>query len=272
MKIHEVCLPLALALLLGACTTAPRVPPTGPTGTPRGYPGFDTARYPGEAVMRAWYGSSPYRWVGYYLASPCHRDASWMGTLPTLQRIGWGTAILYVGQQAFENQTVTDTLPPERILCSRSLLTVEQARADAADAVAKATAEGFPPLSVIYLDVERMQEIPPAMVIYYQAWLDAVLRNGRYRAGTYAHRVNAEALYGLAQTAYLISGSRESPPFWVSGGAGFSLDAPPSASGFPFAEVWQGILDVRRSFGGVTLLIDENVATRGSLSVLSPNE
>jgi hypothetical protein len=266
-------LALALALALGACVRVPTQPTApGPRGTPAGHPGFDTARYPGETALRAWFGASPYRWVGYYLASPCHRDPSWMGTLPTIQRIGWGTALLYVGQQAFESQAVDDTLPPERILCSRSLLTVEQARIDAADAVAKATAEGFPPLSVIYLDVERMQEIPPAMVIYYQAWLDAVLRQGRYRPGTYAHRVNAEALYALAQTAYLMSGSRESPPFWVSGGSGFSLDAPPHGSGFPFAEVWQGTLDAQRSYGGVTLLIDENVASRGSPSGLATNE
>ena len=216
--------------------------------------------------MRAWYGASPYRWVGYYLPSPCHRDASWAGTRATLQRIGWGTAVLYVGQQAFENQPVTDTLPPERILCSRSLLTVEQARIDASDALAKTAADGFPPGTVIYLDVERMQEIPPAMVIYYQAWHDAVIADGRYRAGTYAHRLNASALYGLAQTAYLRAGRRESPPFWISGGSGFTLDQPPTTSGFPFAIVWQGVLDVRRTFAGTTLLIDENVASSPSPS------
>src|SRR5687768_8625688 len=112
MTIRKIPLTLALALLLGACTRAPGLPPTsGPTGTPRGYPGFDTGRYPGEAAMRAWYDGSPFRWVGYYLPSPCHRDASWAGTRAALQRIGWGTAVLYVGQQAFENQAVTDTLP-----------------------------------------------------------------------------------------------------------------------------------------------------------------
>src|SRR5690348_1001268 len=107
-------LPLALALVVGACVRVqPPTPAPRPTVTPAGYPGFDTSLYPGEAALRAWFGASPYRWVGYYLASPCHRDASWMGTLPTIQRIGWGTALLYVGQQAFENQAVTDTLPPE---------------------------------------------------------------------------------------------------------------------------------------------------------------
>jgi hypothetical protein len=266
MKIHKVCLPLALVLLLGACAGTPRVPPTGPTGTPRGHPGFDTARYPGEAVMRAWYGASPYRWVGYYLASPCHRDASWTGTRAALARIGWGTAVLYVGQQAFENQAVTDTLPPERILCSRSLLTVEQGRADASDAVAKTAADGFPPGTVIFLDIEPMQQLPAEMMIYYQAWHDGVLADGRFRPGTYAHRSNASALYPMAQTSYLRAGRRETPPFWISGGPGFALDQPPTASGFPSATAWQGALDVLRSFAGTSLQVDENVADRPSPS------
>ena len=267
MTIRRYHLPLALALLLGACAAPPRVPPTGgPTGAPLGYPGFDTARYPGEAAMRAWYDGSPYRWVGYYLPAPCHRDPSWAGTRATLQRIGWGIAVLYVGQQAFETQAVTDTLPPERILCSRSLLTVEQARLDARDAVTRIAADGFPIGTTIFLDVERMEQIPPAMVIYYQAWHDAVLADGRFRPGTYAHRLNAAALYDLAQTSYLRAGRRESPPFWISGGSGFALDQAPTASGFPFAMAWQGALDVRRAHAGTTLLVDENVAASPSPS------
>jgi hypothetical protein len=264
-------LPIALALVLGACTRAPALP-SGPVPrpTPAGHPGFDTGRYPGESALRAWFGASPYRWVGYYLPSPCHRDASWSGTRATVEGIGWGTAILYVGQQAFENQTPNDTLPPERILCSRSLLTTEQARIDAADAVARAAAEGFAPGSVIFLDVEPMREIPAAMEIYYQGWYDAVLADGRFRPGTYAHRSNAAALFALAQAAYLLAGRRESPPFWVSGGTGFALEQAPASSGFPFAEVWQGSLDVRRGYAGTTILIDENVAARPSPSAPSP--
>lgn len=263
---------LRAALLLAAtgCTRAGTLPlpspPTGPVAVPGVHPGFDTSLYPGEAAMRAWWGSSPYRWVGYYLASPCHRDASWMGARPALQRIGWGTAILYVGQQAFEGAAPNDTLPPERIVCSNTLLTAERGRADARDAVAKAAAEGFPAGSTLFLDVERMQQLPPAMVIYYQAWQDEVLRDLRYRPGTYAHRLNAGELYALAQTAYLRAGRRDAPPFWVSGGAGFGLERPPAGSGFPFATVWQGALDTHRTHGGVTLRIDENVATLPSPS------
>jgi hypothetical protein len=53
---------------------------------------------------------------------------------------------------------------------------------------------------------------------------------------------------------------------WVAGGAGFTLDRAPEAAGVPFADVWQGALDVERTWGGVTLTVDENVARRPSPS------
>ena len=61
-------------------------------------------------------------------------------------------------------------------------------------------------------------------------------------------------------------GRRDAPPFWISGGAGFGLERGPGASGFPFARVWQGTLDVQRPYAGVNLRIDENVAARPSPS------
>src|SRR3954452_901062 len=43
--------------------------------------GFDTHTYPGDKTMHAWKNATnaPYSWVGYYLVSPCHKDASWSG-------------------------------------------------------------------------------------------------------------------------------------------------------------------------------------------------
>src|SRR5688572_12361638 len=66
------------------------------------YLGFDTGRYPGDAAMRAWRsGDSPYSWSGYYLKSPCHQDDGWMGKRETLESMGYGLAVLYVGQQTW---------------------------------------------------------------------------------------------------------------------------------------------------------------------------
>src|SRR6516225_9358283 len=67
------------------------------------YIGFDTHTYPGTAVMKAWKQTpgSPYKWVGFYLPAPCHSDTSWVGKRDTIQRLGWGIAIVYVGQQTW---------------------------------------------------------------------------------------------------------------------------------------------------------------------------
>jgi hypothetical protein len=68
----------------------------------RSYPGFDTNIYPGDGNMRAWRDDSHYEWVGYYLKAPCHKDASWSGKRQTLKDMGWGLAVIYVGQQTWD--------------------------------------------------------------------------------------------------------------------------------------------------------------------------
>src|SRR6476646_2782176 len=64
--------------------------------------GFDTSKYPGDDAMQAWRDDGSYEWVGYYLPSaPCHRDASWSGKREQLTQMGWGLAVVYVGQQTW---------------------------------------------------------------------------------------------------------------------------------------------------------------------------
>ncbi|HUE96560.1 MAG TPA: glycoside hydrolase domain-containing protein [Longimicrobiaceae bacterium] len=250
---------LVLIGMIGGCagvtsTIAPDVPV---------YPGFDTSIYPGDGAMRTWRAESPYRWVGYYLPAPCRRDNSWVGKRATLERMGWGIALLYVGQQQWDGTPDPDPgLSPESILCSRTLLTAEQGRRDARDAADRAAAEGFPPGSHIFLDIERTERIGPEMANYYQAWLRGIVQDGRYRPATYAHRINAAALYMLAQGAFALDKASLEPPFWVAGTGGFTLSSHPTRSGAPYADLWQGALDVQREWGGVRLLIDENTATR----------
>lgn len=250
---------LLLASVAGCATPAASPGPRTPV-----YPGFDTQLYPGDETLRVWRDESPYEWIGFYLTSPCHRQATWEGTRERIERMGWGIAVLYVGQQAFEASDPPDPAGP--IICSRTLLTEEQGRIDALDAAAKASAEGFPSGSVIYQNIESMNVIPDSMRTYYTAWQRALLQDGRYVPGTYAHHRNAVALHRLAQEVYRSEGRLETPPFWVAGGSGFSLDQPPWAIGLPFVRIWQGVLDVQRSWGGRALLIDENTATSASPS------
>jgi len=254
---------LLASALAGCAGTRPPEPPPVPT-----FAGFDTWRYPGDDAMQVWREASPYRWVGYYLLSPCRRDSSWVGRRAALERMGWGMAVLYVGQQVFEGEPPPAPDHPTPIRCSHTLLSEEQGRRDAADAVARAAAEGFPPGTTVFLNVERAEALPAPFLAYYRAWVAGVLRDGRYRPGTYAHRRNADALFADALNAYRDAGRADTPPFWVAGGDGFALDRPPREAGLPYAAAWQGALDVERTWGGVTMTVDENVA--GSSSPSAP--
>jgi glycoside hydrolase-like protein len=260
--------------------------------------GFDTSIYPGDDAMRAWKDSdAPYEWVGYYLAAPCHKDASWVGTRETLSRMGWGLAVIYVGQQTWgrtpgkaytETRYVTRkvkqtvrrngrrvtryvrkrvpikvTVQPRAAAgqaCSTQLVGATRGRAEADDAIQKTAAEGFADGTVVFLDVEYMDAVPNAMRDYYSAWVARVLEDGRFRPGIYAHTRNAEVIYGDVNAVYDAAGVSDEPPFWIASGRNFSTDKAPHEVGHDFAAVWQGILDIVETRNGVKMPIDVNVA------------
>jgi hypothetical protein len=228
--------------------------------------------YPGDAAMRAWTApASPYYWTGYYLPAPCHRDSTWSGKYQTLKQMGWGVAALYVGQQDWTQ------IPPsaparagesieQLVTCSASLLSAGQGADEAADAVAKMRGDGLPDGAVIFLDVENVQSVTPALLDYYRAWISGVLRDGRYRPGVYASKANAPALYAAALDVYRSAQSVDVPSFWIASSPGFSLAASPAAVGLGYAKAWQGLFDVNQSWNGVSLRIDVNVAASRSPS------
>ena len=56
----------------------------------------------------------------------------------------------------------------------------------APDAVAKMRADGFPSGSTIFLDIERVNTVSPALLAYYRAWMAAIVLNqGRYGASVH---------------------------------------------------------------------------------------
>jgi hypothetical protein len=64
--------------------------------------------------MLAWRDDNvPYEWVGYYLPAPCHRSDSWSGKRATLTDMGWGLAVIYVGQQTWSGTA------PRKIVTTR---------------------------------------------------------------------------------------------------------------------------------------------------------
>lgn len=261
---------IAAALLLAAaCSRAVAdLPRTGSIDRARGVPGFDTALYPGDSTMRLWRTSSPYRWVGYYLPSPCHREASWAGTRGRLEAMGWGTAVIYVGQQLWEGAPDRSPSDTGAIICSRTLLGAEQGTREADDAIARTRADGFARGTVIYLDIEPMTAIAPAMRDYYRAWIARVLAEGTFRPGVYVHRRNAGEVVADLRAAYEARGAAGTTlPVWLAApDTGFALDAAPSEAGLGPIRVWQGRVNATETWGGRALLIDANVADRPSPS------
>jgi len=258
--------------------------------------GFDTNVYPGDKAMDAWKSSGDYEWVGYYLSAPCHKDDSWSGKRERLVGNGWGLAVIYVGQQTWgqsyspttvkrvvvskkfkssrHRRHVTRTMTRRTVTpvattgdgCSASYVGPAQGSIDARDAMRQATREGFSNGTVLFLDIEHMDRIPQRMRDYYRAWTAAVLADGRYRPGIYAHTKNAGTIYDDVSDVYDQAGREDEPPFWIAGSSGFAPDRAPTDVGHAFASVWQGVLDVVRTHNGVRLPIDISVA-----SVASPS-
>jgi len=266
---------LAPALVLALAVGCARMGTTAPAPATQSFPGFDTGIYPGDEAMRAWLRpNSPYHWVGYYLPAPCRRDTSWAGKRQTLSSMGWGLAVLYVGQQTWEGvpETASADTAPRPIVCSRTLLSAAQGTRDAEDAITRAAAEGFGQGTLIFLDVERMTTIPQSMRDYYRAWVARVLGDGRFRPAIYAHQRNAPEIYGDVRAVFAGAGVRDEPSFWVASptpGA-FELSSSPRNVGFGFARVWQGAIDLRQSWNNVTLRIDANVSDSPSPSMPGP--
>jgi hypothetical protein len=261
--------------------------------------GFDTFAYPGDDAMRAWLtADKPYRWVGYYLSAPCHNDDSWEGKRDTLATMGWGMAVIYVGQQTwgrtpgqkiavtrYVTKRVKQTVKtrsgkrvvryvkkrvPVRVLvaprasrgasCSTQFVNADRGVRDANDAIARTAAEGFANGTTIFLDIERMDRVPKAMRDYYAAWTKRVLEDGRFRPGYYAHSYNADLIYRDVKQVMAAGGVSADPPFWIASTQGFATDKAPSEVGHSFAQVWQGVLDIVETHNGVRLPIDVNVA------------
>ena len=231
------------------------------------YVGFDTHTYPGTATMKAWKNApgAPYSWVGYYFPSPCHADDSWIGKRDTLVSMGWGLAAVYVGQQTW-GKTPRATTPAQRAAirakttCSTDLISGEEGVLDADEATRTAKEEGFPPGSVVFLDIERMDKIPAAMRAYIRAWTARMLKNGIYKPGYYMHRYNAQEIYNDVTAEFRAAGVTAKPRFWIAGGKGFNEGRAPQDVGYAFAGMWQGMLDVARSVADIRLPVDVNVA------------
>ena len=268
-----------------------------------GHMGFDTGVYPGDAALRAWRDAgSPYEWAGYSLPSPCHPAQTWSGKRETLASLGYGTAVLYVGQQTwgrtpgvpykvpvtvtkkvrehvgkgakrrlvtrYVKHTVMRTAPAAKPgeTCNADFVTAKRGVRDGVDAAFRTALEGFPVGTTVFLDIERMDNLPKAMRDYYSAWVRTMLQDGRYRPGIYVHTDNANVVYRDVKREFVAAGHTEEPAFWIAKSAGFDGRKLPSEMGHAFAVVWQGVLDIEQEWAGHRIPIDVNVARMPSPS------
>jgi len=86
------------------------------------------------------------------------------------------------------------------------------------------------------------------------------LADGRFRPGIYVHKANAAAIYDGVRRAYTDMNASGSAIFWVTSSSGFSLNKSPQEVGFPWASIWQGMLEVNQTWNGATLNIDVDIA------------
>ena len=158
------------------------------------------ARYPGDAAMQSWREHAGYDWVGFYLPAPCHKDESWSGKRETIERMGWGVAVVYVGQQTWGRTPRLGARVPAGATCATNLVTPARGRIDADDAIARSLAEGFAFGTAIFLDLEHMDTVPNAMREYYLAWTERRARGRSLSAGVLcAHAERDNGLCGRAR-------------------------------------------------------------------------
>jgi hypothetical protein len=266
--------PAALSTEVLDAVAQPIVQVAAVTATASGkHPGFDTNVYPGDNALRAWKeAGAPYEWVGFYLPAPCHKDASWSGKRAGLAAMGWGTAVIYVGQQTWGKVPLPGSKRAQNAAksgasCNADFVSGDRGRRDGDDAVARTAAEGFPTGTIVFLDVERMERMPPTMRDYYRAWASRVLEDGRFVPGVYVHAHNAAVVNDDLRGVFAKAGVSGDPTVWVASGHNFTREKAPTEVGHDFAMMWQGMLDIVESHGGVKLPIDVNVS-----SVASPSD
>jgi hypothetical protein len=139
------------------------------------YTGFDMNLYPGDAMLPVLHKSFAY--TGYWLnVPPGARVNTWKGKRAVVEQNGFGFLILFNGRLDAE---------------FKKLNPVTTGRADAAKAIAAATAEGFPEHAIIFLDLEEGGRMMPKTAKYVGEWVKAI-RRSKFRPGAYCSGVEVD--------------------------------------------------------------------------------
>jgi Domain of unknown function (DUF1906) len=219
-------------VVLAACLAAASAKPLVAADQPSTYLGFDRNEYPGDANLKGL--RRTFAFAGYWLNDPPGaKSNTWVGTRTRLESEGFGFLVLFNGRLYRELKTNAAGL----------------GKSDAQAAIAAARHEGFPLLTIIFLDQEQGGRLLPEQKAYLFAWIDEVAHAG-FRAGVYCSGIAAKEDGGAsvitAEDIKENAGGREIT-YWVtndacppSPGCAVSRGTPtPRTSGIDFADVWQ---------------------------------
>ena len=231
---------LTMALSFSAITARAQREPVTSTAPPHSYLGFDSDVYPGDAalpILRKTFSFTGY-WVG---PPPEEKSSTWLGKRELLRKLGFGFLVLYRGRTSHE--------------FDKSANGTDQGAFDAQQASSAAKKEGFPPGTIIFLDVEEGGRFSPTYHAYLHAWSAGLTRAG-YRPGVYCSGMAVKETGGVIIVAADDIRAHSAPhefSFWVyndacppSPGCAFAKTPLPSASGVPYARVWQFAQSPRR--------------------------
>jgi hypothetical protein len=196
------------------------------------YLGFDRNEYPGDSSLKIL--RQTFSYTGYWLNNPPGEKANtWSERRVAVEAAGFGFLVLFNGRLYAELKTVANA--------------ARLGKSDAAAAAAAARREGFPVLTVIFLDQEQGGRMLPEQKAYIYAWADGVIAAG-FRAGVYCSGIAAKD-DGNVVTAEDIrqSAAGRDIVYWAindacppAPGCAFPAHPPkPAQSGVRFAEVWQ---------------------------------
>jgi hypothetical protein len=247
------------------CVGQPQLKPD-PTSGPGSYIGFDSNDYPGDGALPTL--RQHFTFAGYWLTNPPGaRENSWKGKREALLRNGFGFLVLANGRLEAEIKKAkrSGTATPSGL-----------GEKDAADAVAAARSEHFPPHTILFLDQEEGGRLTDDQSAYLLAWTEAVAPSG-YLPGVYA---SGQAVPdGPGKTITTVQDIREQVAvqhlheivFWVYQDAcppanGCTLQPPPlAASGTPDIAAWQYAQSPRRK--SITKACSKTYAADGNCYV-----
>jgi hypothetical protein len=230
--------------LLSLSSPLARAQESAPTSnqpdSPHTYLGFDVNEYPGDAALTSL--KQTFAFAGYWLnVPPGAKQNNWIGKRAEFLKNGFGFLVLFNGRF-------------DRELNSPSHA-AELAATDAKSAIAAARREGFPANTIIFLDQEEGGRLLPEQMEYVLAWVDAINSNG-FRAGVYCSGMPAKEGKTTITTANDIRVHENGRAIWYfiyndrcppsPGCAVAKNPPPPTASGVPFAAVWQFAQSPRR--------------------------